>query len=345
MASAKISDLASLSTPDIADLVVVVDVSDATMAATGTNKKTTVAGVLGGAALLAGRSGGQTIAGDTASAGNLTLNSTAHATKGVVYFNGTGGALVNAAGEFSNPKGFADAESFGAGSSASDIRGTAVGSATSVGKQAVAIGYLSSCAGDSAVAIGYSTNCTQPLGVLIGSGGSVTSTRGISIGGGAATGTAYSITIGAVTTSGHSGAVALGGGIDTSRQRELTIGCDTSSGAGAWTGGHRIRFQSTASDNLVHDIGTLDMRWAVSTAASRLGRAVLVTTGFNGDHDAIYFDDTGNTGASGAGIAQAVIPIANVRDAADDTAAAALSPACPVGGLYRTGSTLKIRVS
>ena len=38
-----------------------------------------------GYALLAGRSGGQTLAGDTASAGALTLNSTAHGTKGKVY--------------------------------------------------------------------------------------------------------------------------------------------------------------------------------------------------------------------------------------------------------------------
>lgn len=36
----------------------------------------------------AGRSGGQTLSGDTASAGNLTLNSTAHATKGKVFLNG-----------------------------------------------------------------------------------------------------------------------------------------------------------------------------------------------------------------------------------------------------------------
>jgi hypothetical protein len=36
-----------------------------------------------------GVSGGQTIDGDTASAGNLTLNSTAHATKGNIQFNGS----------------------------------------------------------------------------------------------------------------------------------------------------------------------------------------------------------------------------------------------------------------
>jgi hypothetical protein len=37
-------------------------------------------------ALLAGRSGGQTLKGDTASGGNLTLMSTAHATKGKILF-------------------------------------------------------------------------------------------------------------------------------------------------------------------------------------------------------------------------------------------------------------------
>jgi hypothetical protein len=40
-------------------------------------------------ALLAGRSGGQSINGDTASAGNITVNSTAHATKGNIIMGGT----------------------------------------------------------------------------------------------------------------------------------------------------------------------------------------------------------------------------------------------------------------
>lgn len=34
-----------------------------------------------------------------------------------------------------------------------------------------------------------------------------------------------------------------------------------------------------------------------------------------------------------------------IREAADDTAAAALTPAVPVGGVYRTGSVLKIRIA
>lgn len=48
MADAKISTLSSLTTPDGADLIDVVDVDDTTMAASGTNKKTTVAALASG---------------------------------------------------------------------------------------------------------------------------------------------------------------------------------------------------------------------------------------------------------------------------------------------------------
>ena len=47
---------------------------------------TMLTGSLTGYALLAGRSGGQTLNGDTASGGNLTLASTAHGTKGKIIF-------------------------------------------------------------------------------------------------------------------------------------------------------------------------------------------------------------------------------------------------------------------
>ena len=39
------------------------------------------------------------------------------------------------------------------------------------------------------------------------------------------------------------------------------------------------------------------------------------------------------------------IDFTGIRDFADDTAAAAATPAVPVGGLYRTSSVLKVRVS
>lgn len=38
------------------------------------------------------------------------------------------------------------------------------------------------------------------------------------------------------------------------------------------------------------------------------------------------------------------IDFTGLREFADDTAAAAATPAVPVGGLYRTGSVLKVRV-
>lgn len=50
---------------------------------------------LNGYALLAGRAGGQTLNGDTASGGNLTLHSTAHATKGKILL-GTASAYDQA---------------------------------------------------------------------------------------------------------------------------------------------------------------------------------------------------------------------------------------------------------
>ena len=39
-----------------------------------------------------------------------------------------------------------------------------------------------------------------------------------------------------------------------------------------------------------------------------------------------------------------LIDFTGLREFADDTAAAAASPAVPVGGMYRTGSVLKVRV-
>lgn len=38
------------------------------------------------------------------------------------------------------------------------------------------------------------------------------------------------------------------------------------------------------------------------------------------------------------------IDFSGLREFADDTAAAAATPVVPIGGMYRTGSTLKIRV-
>jgi hypothetical protein len=76
--------------------------------------------------------------------------------------------------------------------------------------------------------------------------------------------------------------------------------------------------------------------WSIPTDASRLGELVLSSSGYNGDHVGLRVRDNG----SGADLIAD-----NMREAADDTAAAALSPPVPLNAVYRTGSTLKIRVS
>jgi hypothetical protein len=48
---------------------------------------------------------------------------------------------------------------------------------------------------------------------------------------------------------------------------------------------------------------------------------------------------------SGTTVPIVALLLASVPAAADDAAAAALTPAVPVGGLYRTASAVKIRVS
>jgi hypothetical protein len=97
-----------------------------------------------------------------------------------------------------------------------------------------------------------------------------------------------------------------------------------------------IRLRQYSSTGTRRDAANLNATWDVDTDASRLGELVLSSSGYNGDHVGLRVRDNG----SGADL------IADsIREAADDTAAAALSPPVPVNGLYRTGSTVKIRVS
>lgn len=99
-----------------------------------------------------------------------------------------------------------------------------------------------------------------------------------------------------------------------------------------------VQLQGISSTSTVRDMAYIDTTWIVSTDASRLSDLVLSSNGYAGPHEGMRFRDTGT-------FSQPMIPIANIVSAADDTAAAALTPAVPVGGLYRTGSILKIRVS
>jgi hypothetical protein len=97
-----------------------------------------------------------------------------------------------------------------------------------------------------------------------------------------------------------------------------------------------LPLQQISSTGTRRDAGNVNAGWAVSTDASRLGELIFSSSGYNGNHVGLRVRDNG----SGADLIAD-----NMREAADDTAAAALSPPVPVNGLYRTGSTVKIRVS
>lgn len=114
---------------------------------------------------------------------------------------------------------------------------------------------------------------------------------------------------------------------------ETDVGLKISSlGAGAveiQTGGINrrvVRFLNTPSSVNYWDI----------YGAAENGNVRFVANGTDDDIDAQI---------SPKGTGTLVIPIANIRDFANDAAAAAASPPVPVGGFYRNGSVLMIRVS
>lgn len=196
----------------------------------------------------------------------------------------------------------------------------------------------SNCFGVGAVVSGF-----QPL--ALGDNANAIGFYDIAIGAGAFTNAnAAAIALGAFTSVTHNNSIALGYSATSTATNQFTVGA-TSSGntvdewvACSGTSGFRLRSRGLSSTSTERDLAIIDATFLVPTDASYTGKLTLSTVGFNGPHEAMHFEDTGV-------IAQPVIPIANVRNATDDTAAAALSPPVPIGGLYRNGSVLMIRVS
>lgn len=276
MASAKITDLDPLSTPDIADLVVVVDVSDTTMAASGTNKKSTVAGITANTLHLTGT---ETAAGAKTFTDNVVIKGSSGNT------NGT--AVLSILSRLSD-----------------DRPCVIIGDNGPSYFTEIRLGTSDSSAGH------------QLNGFLIAPG-SIQGAGGFRVGW-----TSDSTT--------YAASVDVGLGRSAAGVASVDDG-DQTTNVG-------LRFRRKSSTTAKQDAGGLFSDSIVNTHASRTYRTRIATSGYGGDHDAMYFDDTGS-------IAMPVIPLANVRDAADDSAAAALSPAVPVGGIYRTGSALKIRTA
>jgi hypothetical protein len=97
-----------------------------------------------------------------------------------------------------------------------------------------------------------------------------------------------------------------------------------------------VALRGVTSTATVQDHAFLDASWANATHGSRRGRASIKVVDWAATHEGLAVETDG---------VQANVFLPDVRDAADDVAAAALVPPVPVGALYRNGSVLQIRVS
>jgi hypothetical protein len=215
-------------------------------------------------ALLAGRSGGQTLKGDTASGGALTLMSTNHATKGNIVFNVASRAIVNAAGDFSNAAGQTGAEKFGAGASI----GTSDYS-TAIGGAAVA-------SGAGATTLGYAATSTGAQGVAVGNQATANAVYAVSLGFFAAAGFASSIAIGrgSATTAANQGVIGATGADATATGAigELFLGGVVSTTA------YGVRFQSCGGSGTDNAGGSLKLAPGKSTGSATPATIILQGT-------------------------------------------------------------------
>ncbi len=131
----------------------------------------------------------------------------------------------------------------------------------------------------------------------------------------------------------------------------MTVGTTLAIGTGATLGGVSI---GTAAATI-----TLNKTAAgVSGLVLKEANAKRATVGLDASENVLIEVFTGAADSEASGGSVTISPtgtvtltgalnftLASVRAADDDTAAAALDPAVPVGGLYRTGSALKIRAA
>lgn len=202
-------------------------------------------------------------------------------------------AKITGAGSFSNSQGRSGSEVFGDGASVNNTNSIAIGNAATVaGLSSINIGAgssLTETGGAGSIAIGVGCVLNGSGNVVIGNSQSVSGTNlATVVGGGNTLSKAIgafggsnnlsnfgSFAIGNGNTISHIATFVLGSGMTSSRARELVIGSDGSAGMGGWTGGHRIRVVSTASDSNPYDIGLFDFTWPTATVASRKARMTL----------------------------------------------------------------------
>lgn len=309
----------------------------------------------------AGVSGGQTVYGDTASGGNLTLVSTSHATKGKVYLNGSssyvdgtgrinvgnatfaGSDFVLALGS-SNPSTQAQFTS----SNGTAYFANYLGNAFMQGAAGCGVQLY---AGDGSIVVDCQAASVRLYRPLIltslycyvnnnGKPGFILNSAGSNYGfvqNDAAD--VWSLATGTTLTSAGSPV------IQWTKAGQVTLTPLTASTRGLIVKGTAsqsaplVVLQGKSSTTDGRDMASVDAAWTVSTDASRQGKIVLSAANTDSTCPGVTVQASAATGTG------ADVILSNIRDAADDAAAAALSPAVPVGGVYRTGSTLKIRVS
>jgi len=101
--------------------------------------------------------------------------------------------------------------------------------------------------------------------------------------------------------------------------------------------GVRFTADTTKRQQYVQDLYDLD------AANAKRGELFL-----NEIHEELYYvglDGVAKTVNSNTPVSFSRIDFTGLREFADDAAAAAATPAVAVGGMYRTGSTLKVRVA
>lgn len=285
MADTKTSALAELTAADAADLFMAVDVSDTLMAASGTNKKITVANLF--KSVPAGAVGTPGIAFDGDA--DTGLFSTAADDLSITVGGVEAFRAAESAGSVTwemdsipvrHPT-YTTQLRIGAGSTASTgtnitaIGVNAVGSNAVWQNDNVSVGYNARCLHGLATAIGANSTASGSGGVAIGSGASASSGVAIGYQASNASGTA-SIGVNQ-PTAGHGGGIAIGNGIGTSKVDEFAFGNRMSGAGRAPSLG---AFGSTAQYTARRLWGVTG-EWVDSTDAARKSRVILQVHDFN----------------------------------------------------------------
>jgi hypothetical protein len=218
-----------------------------------------------------GVSGGQTIKGDTASGGGLTLNGTAHATPGPINFNGTTNVL-GATGQT-----FTTATRFSLGS----------GATAPTSNQCFAFGLSNTCTTSSQnVFIFGNANTVSGSAIanVVGLSNSITSTGNMAFVGGqsntCSAGTSYFMLGSSCAVSG-SAIGAAGNTCTASGFRSIALGTLTSIttagtlGFSSYDNDAIFRLQRGSSTNATQNLADITGSWATSTDASRKARVTI----------------------------------------------------------------------